>query len=119
MGGRGGSPRTNLETAVAQAAARAETPAAALSPVDMVRQAFANAVQPGQEWVRLPEIREELAAMGLGRQAQDAAIEAFALSRSGRLSPVANLKSLRPQDRDAAIRLGGEMKHAISIDRNS
>lgn len=113
MGGRGGGPNAS---ALGQAQRRAAAPAAA-SPADMVRQAFRNAVQPGQEWVRLPEIREELAAMGLGRQAQDAAIEAFALQRDTRLSPVANLKSLREQDRAAAIRLGGELKHAITIER--
>ena len=32
------------------------------------------------------------------------------------LIPVANLKSLTPADRDAALSLGGEDNHALSIE---
>lgn len=111
MGGRGGGSSIASKAAVPSVAQA--------SPADMVRQAYVNALQPGKEWVLLPEIREELAGMGLGRQAQDAAIEAFALQRDTRVVPMANLKALRPQDRAAAIKLGGELKHAIMIDKSS
>jgi hypothetical protein len=37
MGGRGGAPRTNLATAVAQAAARAQTPVAPVTPKPSAR----------------------------------------------------------------------------------
>lgn len=111
MGGRGGG---SSSSALGQALKKA----AAMSLVDMVRQAFANTVEPGRNWVRLPEIRRELAAMGLSREDQDAAIRDFAVAPGSNVVPIANLKALRPEDREAAIRLGGEMKHMISVSRS-
>jgi hypothetical protein len=111
MGGRGGAPRTNLATAVAQAAARAE---AATSPEAQIRQAYETlAVKPGA-WVRLTAIRD---AVGGEKSAADEALRDLANSGGAEFIPIANLKSLSPADRESAIKVGGELKHLIRIER--
>lgn len=65
--------------------------------------------------VRLPVLRDALAAKGYTRQEQDAAISGLASKPGANLIPIANLKSLSDDDRLAAVKLGGENKHAIAI----
>lgn len=65
------------------------------------------------KWVRLSDIRPALAAMGLDRAEQDAAIESFALRRDARLVPVENLKSMTAADHAARVTVGGQPKDAI------
>ena len=71
------------------------------------------AKEPG-DWVGLAELRAGLPTAG--RDAVDEALRRLAVSPDVRVIPIANLKSLTDDDRAAAIRLGGELKHAIAIE---
>jgi len=79
-----------------------------------IRLAYKDLVKQPGEWVRLPEIRAAVAPAT--RAEVDAAIKRLAVQPDVRVIPVANLKSLTPEDREAAIDLGGELKHAIAIE---
>lgn len=68
-----------------------------------------------RNWVRFPAIRDAMAKKGWNRARQDAAILGLAGKRDASVIPVANLKSLNNDDRRAAVRIGGEFKHAVSV----
>lgn len=112
MGGRGGPALQKGGTSAA--------PAASQSPLDKIKAAYFESIPPNAdlnsgEFVMLPAIRDGLAERGItDRVSQDAAIREFALQPDGRVIPIANLKSLSDADRNAAIQLGGELKHAIA-----
>lgn len=114
MGGRGGGAPGNAGRGESTGVAQNAQPSAER----VFRDAYeAAAVRPG-DWVRLPALREEMASRGItSRDAQDAVISDMALKRDVRVIPIANLKSLSGADRNAAIRLGGELKHAVLIER--
>lgn len=81
---------------------------------EAIRLAYKDLVKQPGEWVRLPQIR---AAVALASRADvDAALAKLAVQPDVRIIPVANLKSLTPEDREAAIELGGELNHAIAIE---
>jgi hypothetical protein len=81
----------------------------------MVRKAYALlAGQPG-DWVGLADLRDQVP--GLTRAAVDAALMALLDQDGVRIIPVANTKALTPRDRAAAIEIGGEANHAMSIGR--
>jgi hypothetical protein len=113
MGGRGGAPRTNLDTAIAQAAARAEAPAAA--PQSLERQILNSyqslTTRPG-ELVSLVRLRNALS--GIDRATLDAELKRLDRARIIQLDPDPNQKALPPEAHRDAIRLGGEPKHFIS-----
>lgn len=71
---------------------------------------------PRNQWVRFPKIRDRLSRAGYGIGEQDALINRMAVKRDVRVIPVANLKSLSRQDRQAAVHLGGEWNHAMFIE---
>lgn len=52
----------------------------------------------------------------MSREDQDATLKRIAAQPDVRVIPVANLKSLTPEDRAAALHVGGEDKHAIKIE---
>jgi hypothetical protein len=80
----------------------------------MIRSAYLrHAKRPG-DWVGLAEIRSDLGSSS--REDVDAALRRLAVLPDIRIIPIGNLKSLTQQDRDAAIRLGGELKHAMAIE---
>ena len=80
-----------------------------------VRKAYASlAGQPG-EWVGLADLRDELAS--LGRAEVDAALMVLLDQEGVRIIPVANAKALTARDRAAAIDIGGEASHVLSIAR--
>jgi len=114
MGGRGGAPRTNLATAVAQAAARAE---AAASPEAQIRQAYDNLPKGPAGYVGLADLRDQLS--GVPRDTVDAALRQLSRQPDVHISPVANRRSLTPRDRAAMLRIGEDENFMISIDRNS
>jgi hypothetical protein len=117
MGGRGGAPRTNLATAVAQAAARAET-AVSRSPLETeILSIYRSQRQPG-EWLSLADIRDTLDARGYGREAQDAALKSLVKYEPNvRMVPMANLKAATPRDWAAGIeRPGSSPLMAFNID---
>lgn len=76
------------------------------------REVLAELVPLG-EWLRLPAMRDRLAQRGFDLEQQDAILHRLALQSDITISPVANLKSLTREEHLAAIRLGGEWKHAI------
>lgn len=110
MGGRGGGSPGNR--------GGQSSDSSSATGASIVRAAYEAAVTAPGPWVRLPAIRDEMAARGLTRRdQQDAAIMDFAMQKDARVIPVANLKSLSQADRNAAIKLGGELKHAIMVER--
>lgn len=109
MGGRGGGSPGNRGGSEASPAGDAGEAA--------FRAAYKDSADLG-DWVRLPALRDELASRGITRRdEQDALISKMALKPDVRVIPIANLKSLSQADRNAAIQLGGELKHAVMIER--
>lgn len=83
-------------------------------PESQVRAAYAGlATHPGA-WVALADLRAALPS--LSRSDVDTALRSMARSTGVQLIPVANLKSLRPRDREAALHLGGEDNHVLAIE---
>jgi hypothetical protein len=83
-------------------------------PVSQVRAAYAGlATHPGA-WVALADLRAALP--GLSRSDVDTALRTMARTTGVQLIPVANLKSLRQRDREAALHLGGEDNHVLAIE---
>ncbi len=81
-----------------------------------VRGAVGDLADKPGGWVRLSELRKQLAAKGYTAPEQDAALKELANSGGAQFIPVANLKSLSPEDRQGAVKVGGELKHLIKID---
>lgn len=79
-----------------------------------IRAAYDSlATEPGG-WVSLAELRPQLGAAK--RSDVDEMLRRLARTPGVHLIPVANLKSLNKQDRDAAVRIGDEDTHALSIE---
>ncbi|WP_416905011.1 hypothetical protein [Micromonospora echinospora] len=90
---------------------------AAPGPADdaqtLVRTAYRElAVTPGA-WVGLADLRELLDEYD--RETVDAALRALVRQDDVRIIPVANSKSLTARDRAAAVLIGNEANHALSI----
>ncbi|GAA1811827.1 hypothetical protein GCM10009682_36490 [Luedemannella flava] len=86
------------------------------APVDaesQLRSAYQNLASKPGEWVGLADLRA--AVPQLDREDVDAALRAMARVPGVRIIPTANSKSLDNRDRAAALRLGGEDNHMISI----
>lgn len=66
------------------------------------------------EFIKLRELREHL--VDIPRSALDAALATMFTARRINLVPQSNQQALTAADREAALRLGGEHKHLISID---
>ncbi|MFI6230214.1 hypothetical protein ACIBCR_23240 [Micromonospora echinospora] len=79
----------------------------------LVRAAYRElAVTPGA-WVGLADLRELLDEYD--RETVDAALRALVRQDDVRIIPVANSKSLTARDRAAAVLIGNEANHALSI----
>lgn len=79
----------------------------------LIRAAYRElAVTPGG-WVGLADLRELLDEHD--REVVDDALRAMVRSADVRIIPVANTKALTPRDRAAALRIGDEENHALSI----
>jgi hypothetical protein len=70
--------------------------------------------EPGG-WVGMAELREKLGT-GRSRESVDAALLGLLDEPGVRIIPVANTKALTARDREAAVWIGGEDNHAISIE---
>jgi hypothetical protein len=82
-------------------------------PQALVRAAYRElAVTPG-DWVGLADLRELLDEVD--REVVDDALRALVRQPDVRIIPVANTKSLTTRDRAAAVRIGDEESHALSI----
>src|SRR5262249_41118709 len=80
-----------------------------------VRKAYAAlAGRPG-EWVGLADLRDKLPA--LARAEVDAALMSVLDQDRVRITPIANPRALPGRARDAAIDIGGEASHALSVGR--
>jgi hypothetical protein len=113
MGGRGGGAPGN--------AGRGNS-AAQPSPADFQRDITTTAIRqalarnPNSNWALLTAVRANMTARGItSRDAQDAEIRRLVNSGEAQMIPMANLKALSPGEREAAIRVGGELKHLIRI----
>jgi hypothetical protein len=71
------------------------------------------ATRPG-EFVKLSVLRERLS--GIPRSALDATLGAMYAALRVNLIPQSNQQALTAADREAALRIGGEHKHLISIE---
>ncbi|XTZ16866.1 hypothetical protein ACQSSU_05640 [Micromonospora echinospora] len=110
-------PTTSTDTAPAPHAAGPAAPAAPVPAASdaqtLVRTAYRElAVTPGA-WVGLADLRELLDEYD--RETVDAALRALVRQDDVRIIPVANSKSLTARDRAAAVLIGNEANHALSI----
>ncbi|MFF3869063.1 hypothetical protein [Micromonospora sp. NPDC001898] len=91
-------------------------PAAATAGGDvaeLVRAAYRELAATPGAWVGLADLRDHLD--GTDRAAVDAALRALVRQDGVRIIPVANSKSLTARDRAAAVRIGDEDNHTLSI----
>jgi hypothetical protein len=124
----GGSAARSLFTLLAnlhRALDRLQTPhgdffkqTAAPVPADdveaRIRSAYAGLAPAPGTWIGLADLRDRIA--DLDKRTVDDALRAL-LTRPGvRIIPVANTKSLTDRDRAAALRIGEEDNHTISIE---
>ncbi|WP_319460114.1 hypothetical protein [Micromonospora sp. RTP1Z1] len=82
-------------------------------PEAMVRAAYRELAPAPGAWVGLADLRDRLADQE--RSTVDATLRALVRQEGVRIIPVANTKSLTPRDRAAAVRIGDEDNHALSI----
>ncbi|GGM80393.1 hypothetical protein ACFFX1_34000 [Dactylosporangium sucinum] len=92
-----------------------EGAAGAVDPVAMVRAAYASLVARPGEWVGLADLRDKLPDLSRGEV--DEALRGLLDEDGVRIIPVANTKALKERDRAAAISIGGEDSHQLSIGR--
>lgn len=78
-----------------------------------VRVAYAELAAHHGDWVGLADLRDHLP--DLRRAEVDEALLALLDQDGVRIIPVANTKALQSRDRAAAINIGGEDNHALSI----
>lgn len=78
-----------------------------------IRRAYRDLVRHPGQWVGLADLRDRLPKVD--RSEVDEALRAMAQMEGVRIIPVANSKALDSRDRDAALRMGGEDHHALSI----
>jgi hypothetical protein len=124
----------NLTTTInAYAAARGMDPAAAVerlltealeasdqssAPQDLagrIRDAYLQVTPAMGRWVSLTDLRPLLA--GINRKVLDAEILRLHVAQDLTLIPEENRRSITPEDRAAAIVVGGEPRHLLSINR--
>lgn len=79
-----------------------------------IRQAYRKLVSRPRGWVGLVDLRRQLD--GISDQAVDAALTAMFRSQRANLVPESNQKALTDEDRRAAVHVGGEDKHLLSIE---
>jgi len=67
------------------------------------------------EYASMTEIRKELDARGMSRAEQDAHLKRMSGEQKLHIVPEDNRKALTQEDRDAAIHIGGEPNHIVSL----
>jgi len=107
MGGRGGSPNPGP-----QAPAAAQAPAG-----DVALQAVESAIseERNKAVTTMERVRGRLAALGMGREQQDAELRRLFRARKIILTPVNNQKMMTQAERDARIEVGGELKGLVMM----
>lgn len=92
-------------------------PAVELTPDEIerrVRIAYGKLARSPRDWVRLAELRPMLG--DAPTRDADAVLKQLSRTRQAHLVPESDRRALTPADHDAAIRLGGEDNHLISIE---
>ena len=79
-----------------------------------IRAVYRDLVRESGQWLGLADLRDRLS--GLDPSAVDDTLRAMAQMKGVRIIPIANSKGLDERDREAALRMGGEYHHALSID---
>jgi hypothetical protein len=88
-------------------------PAADLDVEGRVRAAYAKLAQEPRDWVRLADLRS---AVDAPRGQVDDVIKTLSRARRASVIPEQNQQVLTRDDEAAAVRIGGENKHLISIE---
>jgi hypothetical protein len=81
---------------------------------ERIRAAYRGLAKRSKDWVGLAELRARLD--GLPRADVDAVLKQLNRTPHVNLVPEADQKSLTDDDRAAAVRVGGEDKHLVSMD---
>lgn len=81
---------------------------------DQITATYKRLVNRPRGWVSLTALRRELAH--IDRADLDEGLRLLHRSPGGNLIPESNQKTLTGEDRAAALRLGGEWKHLLSIE---
>ncbi|WP_320066741.1 hypothetical protein [Micromonospora sp. RTGN7] len=97
----------------AEAAAAPAMPTTAGDVAELIRAAYGELAKAPGAWVGLADLRERLGEVD--RAAVDAALRVLVRQAGVRIIPVANSKSLTARDRAAAVRIGEEDNHILSI----
>lgn len=92
----------------------ASAPADSAEIESAIRKAYSGLAEHSGDWVGLAPLRARLGAFD--RTDVDEALRGLAMQPGVHVIPVANLKSLTQEDREAALWLGGEDNHAIAIE---
>lgn len=82
---------------------------------DRIRAAYEELPKAPGGWVGLADLRERLA--DVDREPVDEALRSLLRHDGVRIIPAANTKALKPRDHAAALRIGDEDNHALSIGR--
>ncbi|WNV91902.1 hypothetical protein RM788_21445 [Umezawaea sp. Da 62-37] len=104
----------DLAVETTEAAGTVEAVPAAVTPDDEIRGAYDSLASRPRAWVNLSRLRDALPH--LSRDEVDEALLRLDLEPWAYLIPEANQKTLSEADRDAAIHVGGEDKHLLSIE---
>lgn len=80
-----------------------------------IREAYAALVPNPGDWLGLADLRDRLT--DLDRAAVDEGLRSMVGQQDVRIIPVANTKALKPRDVEAAVEIGGEESHTLSIGR--
>lgn len=96
------------------AAPRPQEPPQALDLPDRIRLAYRKLARDPQDLVSLTQLRPLLGAAP--RDEVDAALRRMSRARQANLVPQANQKTLSQADRAAAVRIGNEDCHLVSIE---
>ncbi len=67
-------------------------------------------------WVGLADLRDRLAEENMRTTEVDAALRRLSREAGVNVTPVANVKALKPRDHAAAVRIGEDQNHMIRID---
>jgi hypothetical protein len=89
-----------------------EGPEAVSDVETQVRTAYTKLARQPRDWVRLADLRPSVVA---SRPDLDVVLTRLSRSQQATMMPAQDQRTLTPADEEAAIRIGGEAKHLISI----
>jgi hypothetical protein len=82
----------------------------------LIRLAYRKLAKEPRDWVRLADLRPLL--NGAGQSDVDGVLKTMSRARQAQLVPDPDRKSLTAADRAAAVRIGGEDNHLITIEES-